>query len=374
MRREFFRSSFIGAITLLCLNLRAQTTQPAPWPTQQWATATPESQGMDSGRLAAFVDFGQANGMDSMVVTRHGYIVAEAYFGAFKPEQRHRINSATKGVVAALVGIAIDQGKLGDTSRPVLSYFAGRTVAKLDASKKSITVQHLLDMTSGLDWTEPLSNAPPVTLSQLRSSPDWVQFILDRPMATTPGTTFNYNSGNSHLLAAVLTQQTGQGVKDFAVQNLFEPLGISDVVWDQDPQGIQTGGFGLSLQTRDMAKIAYLYLNNGQWAGQPIVPSQWVRKVYSASVPMEPPYLMYGDQWWAAPLQNAYAAVGFNRQLILVLPQADMAVALTGRTNYWLQQMLEVLQRAVRSDNPLPDNPEGYALLLRRQREVQLDN
>jgi CubicO group peptidase (beta-lactamase class C family) len=360
------------AATFLSLNLVAQTpANRRPWPTQQWTTATPESQGMDSRDLAAFVDFGAANGMDSLVVTRHGRVVAEAYFGTFKSTQRHRINSATKGVVAALVGMAIEQGKLPDTSKPLLSYFADRTIANVDERKKAITVQHLLDMTSGLNWTEPLSDAPPVSLGQLRGSADWVQFILDRPMATSPGTTFNYNSGNSHLLAAILTQQTGMGVQDFAMQNLFGPLGISDVAWDKDPQGIQTGGFGLSMRTRDMAKIAYLYLNNGQWDGRQLVPGEWVSKVYQARVPMDWPYLMYGDQWWTVPNRQIYAAVGFNRQLILVLPQSDMAVALTGRTHYSLELMLDVLQRAVRSDQPLPENPTDHALLVRRQREVQ---
>lgn len=365
--------AFIAA-TLLCMPLGAQT-QPGPWPTQQWATATPEEQGMDSGVLAALVDFGAAGDMDSLVVTRHGRIVAEAYYAPFKPEMRHKINSATKGVVAALTGIAIQQGKLADTDRPVLEFFAGSHIANADERKKAMTVQHLLDMTSGLDWTEPLTDARPDSMIDMRRSADWVQFVLDRPMAQAPGTGFNYSSGNSHLLTAILARQTGMSVPDFATQNLFKPLGISDVVWQKDPQGLAIGGYGLYLQTRDMAKIGYLYLRGGEWDGQQIVPRSWVERVYQAKVPMvfspaTPTSLRYGDQWWTIPERKVYMAVGFNRQIILVMPGEGVVAAMTGRKHYAFAQMLELVAQAVKSDQALPANPAATALLAQRVQAV----
>lgn len=118
-------------------------------------------------------------------------------------------------------------------------------------------------MTSGIDWIEPLSNNLPESFFAMQRDKNWVQFVLNRPMAEVPGTRFNYNSGNSQLLAAILTKQTGMPLADFAAKQLFTPLGISNFDWLRDPQGINAGGFGLYLTTRDMAKIGYLYLKGG---------------------------------------------------------------------------------------------------------------
>lgn len=365
--------AFIAA-SLLCLPLGAQT-QPGPWPAQQWASATPEELGMDSRALAALVDFGAAGDMDSLLVTRHGRIVAEAYYAPFKPGMRHRINSATKGVVAALTGIAIQQGKLSGTAQPVLPLFADRNIANVDDRKKAMTVQHLLDMTSGLDWTEPLTDGRPDSMIEMGRSADWVQFILDRPMAQAPGTAFNYSSGNSQLLTAILARQTGMSVPDFATQHLFKPLGISDMVWKKDPQGLAIGGYGLYLQTRDMAKIGYLYLRGGEWDGAQIIPRNWVNRVYQAKVPMVfPPVtstsLRYADQWWAHSGRRMYMAVGYNRQIILVMPEEGVVAAMTGRKNYSFSQLLELMAQTVKSGSALAPNPEGTALLAQRVREV----
>ena len=139
----------------------------------------------------------------------------------------------------------------------MLDFFADRTVANLDDRKKEIRVRHLLDMTSGIDWKEP--DAAPESVFAMERSGNWQQFVLDRPMDTAPGTSFNYNSGNSHLLSAILTRLTGRTALDFAREKLFGPLGITDVQWRHDPQGITAGGYGLYLQPRDMAKIGYLY-------------------------------------------------------------------------------------------------------------------
>lgn len=365
--------AFIAA-SLLCLPLGAQT-QPGPWPAQQWASATPEELGMDSRALAALVDFGAAGDMDSLLVTRHGRIVAEAYYAPFKPGMRHRINSATKGVVGALTGIAIQQGKLSGTAQPVLPLFADRNIANVDDRKKAMTVQHLLDMTSGLDWTEPLTDGRPDSMIEMGRSADWVQFILDRPMAQAPGTAFNYSSGNSQLLTAILARQTGMSVPDFATQHLFKPLGISDMVWKKDPQGLAIGGYGLYLQTRDMAKIGYLYLRGGEWDGAQIIPRDWVNRVYQAKVPMVfPPVtstsLRYADQWWAHSGRRMYMAVGYNRQIILVMPEEGVVAAMTGRKHYSFTQLLELMAQTVKSGSALAPNPEGTALLAQRVREV----
>jgi CubicO group peptidase (beta-lactamase class C family) len=360
-------------ITLLFCMVACAQSQEWPWPTQTWSRAVPEEQGMDSGALAELVDFGLGNEMDSLVVTRRGRIVAEAYYAPFRTGARHRINSATKAIVSALTGIAIAQGKLASTDEAVLTLFADRSFANVDARKDAVTVQHLLDMTSGLDWAESLSGQATTSISEMRRSGDWVKFVLDRPMAHAPGTTFNYSSGNSQLLAAILRRRTGMDVRDFAAQHLFKPLGISDVSWATDPQGVATGGFGLDMQTRDMAKIGYLYLRGGEWDGQQIVPRLWVEKVFRASVPMilsATTDWRYGDQWWSLPERKAYMAVGFNRQIIVVMPETGVVAAMTGRKNYSFAQMLNRLERAVKSDAPLPPDAAAELRLSQRIEDV----
>ena len=321
---------------------------PRYWPGAEWATATPDEAGMDAGALDDLVAFGAANDMDSMVITRHGRLVREAYFGDFKPEQKHRLNSATKGIVAALVGIAIHQGRIESTAAPVLGFFPNRTVAHREARKEAITMQHLLDMTSGLDWQEPLTGGRVASLLELRGSSDWVQFVLDRPMAQSPGAGFNYNSGNSHLLAAILTQQPGQPLRDYAQKQLFDPLGLEDVSWDTDPQGIYTGGFGVQMRTRDMARIALLYLRGGEWNGRQLVPREWVARVFAPTVSMGMGPARYADQWWSVPERGVFMAVGFNRQILLVMPRHGIAAAFTGRKHWAFAPWMDLLDRLVK--------------------------
>ena len=205
--------------------------------------------------------------MDSLLVTRHGSIVAEAYYAPFRSGHRHRINSATKAVTGTLIAIALKNGLLDSLDHRVLEFFPDRTIAHLDDNKQAMTIRHLLNMTSGLEWTERLDDSIPVSFLAMEQSRDWQQFILDQPMAQQPGTAFEYNSGNSHLLSAIINRLTGSAL-DYAKAQLFGPLGITDLFWRQDPQRIPTGGAGLYLQPRDMAKIGYLYLRNGSWDGR----------------------------------------------------------------------------------------------------------
>jgi hypothetical protein len=153
----------------------------------------------------------------------------------------------------------------------------------------------------------------------------------------------------------------------FAVRELFTPLAITDFRWRKDPQGIPIGGFGLYLRTPDLAKIGYLYLNRGEWKGAQLVPRAWVDKVFQAEVPMTPGgAFRYGDFWWTIPGRKAYMAVGFNRQIIMVLPDLGVVAAMTGRVNYRIEDLIDHLRRAVKSDAALPANAEGSALLSSR--------
>ena len=347
-----------------------------PWPTAGWETATAESQGVSSSALAELVDFGAASDMDSLLVVRQGRIVAEAYYAPFRAGQQHLVNSVTKAVVATLVGIAAQEQRMGRLDQPVVDLFFEREIARLDAAKKAITIESLLDSNSGLDWTEPLSDAPPETMLQMARSRDWVGFVLDRPMAQPPGRAFNYNSGTWHLLSAILTKKTGMDTLAYARQSLFAPLGIGEVTWRQDPQGIRIGGYGLFMQPRDMAKIGYLYLHQGRWAGAQLLPRAWSEHVLHASVDMNLgglPAFRYANGWWSIPDKRVYMAVGFLRQLIIVLPEVDVVAVVTGRRHYPFLPLIDRIVASAKSATPLPADAAGVARLAERVRDASVE-
>ena len=368
------------------LNVLPATAQDngRPWPAHEWLVSSPEEQGMSSERLARLVEFGGFNDMDSVLVTRHGRIVLEATYAPFRPGLKHRAYSVTKSVSSTLIGIALKEGKLDSIDRRVVDFFPERTIANLDDNKRAITIRHLLDMTSGLDWTEGLSGVPRSYLDMERS-PDWQQFILDRPMAAAPGTVFNYNTGNSHLLSAILTKATGRSAIDYAGETLFAPLGIEDVLWRADPQGISGGGNGLYLRPRDMAKIGYLYLRGGTWEGRQILPASWIEAVRGANVDMREAWardLRYGSQFWVMPARDAYLAVGYHRQLVVVMPKLDIVAVATGSARfptpngrptvprYGFETLVSYLAGAVTADAPLPANAGATAELARLIQEA----
>ena len=363
-------SRFAGTIATLVLIASmgaALAADPAPvWPTADWAESTPEAQGMAPAALADLVDFGATHAMDSVLVERHGKVVLDAQYAPFKPGMKHIVNSVTKAVVGTLVGIAHQQGQIGALDSPVLDSFPERRAANVDPRKKAMTLQHLLDSDSGLSWQEPLTDEAPESMLQMERSPDWVGFVLDRPMAQAPGAGFNYNSGAWHVLSAILSRRTGVDTLSFARKELFAPLGITDVAWRRDPQGIPIGGYGLFMHPRDMAKIGYLYLHGGQWEGRQLLPAEWPQHVFHPQVDMHLGSLRYANGWWAIPEKHAYMAVGFLRQLIVVLPDIDTVAVVTGRRHYPFEQLIDRITEAAKSPAPLPADALGSARLAER--------
>jgi len=335
------------------------------WPTAGWQTSTPEEQGMESAALARLVDFGTTISFDSLLIARHGRIVLDASYAPYTSDVPHIINSSTKAVIGTLTALAIKDGLLDSTDHRMLDLFADRSIVNLDDRKKAVTVQHLLDMTSGLDWKEPLDGRPESVIDMERS-PDWVKFILDRPMARAPGDIFNYDSGNPHLLSAILSKVTGMSAEDYAKARLFGPLGISTWNWRRDPQGISTGGYGLALQPRDMAKIGYLYLHHGEWEDRQLVPRDWVERASHATVNMNvsfDPELRYSNLFWALPNKHVYFAAGYNCQLIMVFPELDIVAVTTARDNCPHGRLADAISRAVKSETALAPDPGGANLL-----------
>ncbi|WP_395712664.1 serine hydrolase domain-containing protein [Reyranella sp.] len=374
---RFSKTLFVIVSLMAVAWLRPMPATAQPFPTREWQVSSPEEQGMGSETLTRLVEFGGFNNMDSLLIARRGKIVVEATYAPFRDGLKHRINSSTKAVTSTLIAIALKEGVLDSVDRRVIEFFPDRTIANLDDRKKAITIRHLLDMTSGLGWDEGVNGGVASFLAMERS-PDWVQYILDRPMATDPGSVFYYNSGNSQLLSAILTKLTGKSAFDYAKEKLFGPLGIDDVSWRHDPQGVSAGGAGLYMLPRDMAKFGYLYLRNGAWEGRQIVPTAWIDGVRGASVDMRESWsknLRYGSQFWVIPGRDTFMSVGYDRQLVVVMPKLDIVVATTGsarflplggtpsRPRYGLETLVGHVAAAVKAEGPVAADPAGMAAL-----------
>jgi CubicO group peptidase (beta-lactamase class C family) len=310
----------------------AQVDRPVTmWPTEEWATSTPEEQGMDSDTLDVVYDAVRNSGASirGLLVVRHGVLVGEEYFTPilYDVDDVHILFSVTKSFVSCLVGIAIKEGFIDNTSQLLLDFFPDRTIENRTEWKEKITLEDVLQMRSGLQWDED-NYEEDNDFFRMRASPDWVQYVLDRPMADEPGSTFYYNSGNSHLLAAIVNVTTGMSPLQFADQYLFGPLGITTRVWLPDPQGINFGGSNLNLKPRDMAKLGLLYLNNGTWDDQQIVSADWVNR---SSTGPSTPYggVSYGYQWWLDDTAGWYSARGYHGQFVYVIEEHDMVVVLS---------------------------------------------
>ena len=355
------------AVVVLSLLLAAPAFAAAPlWPTVSWQTSTPEQQGMSSGALADLIDTVGTRMQDSLLVERHGMIVAEAYYAPYRGGIPHDLRSVTKSIIGTLTAIEISEGLLDNTNHPVLDLFKDKHIENIDTNKTAMTVQDLLNMTSGLRWHEE-HYTPDETIMRMYHAPDPTAFVLDQPMSSPPGTKFYYDSGNPYVLSAIITRRAGMSAWDFAKQKLFGSLGITTAHWGKpDAQGVTDGEAGLWLDPRDMLKIGYLYLHQGMWDGQQIIPASWVTYAEAGKVPATLG-LRYANLWWSMPEKGALMALGRHSQRILVLPKYDIVAAMTGYMPddeyYPAVRLINDIVAAVKSDHALPSNPIGQSAL-----------
>jgi CubicO group peptidase (beta-lactamase class C family) len=305
------------------------------WPTSGWRSSTPEKQGMDPAKLLIADEFIQNRLPDafSLLVVKNGYLVFEKYYSWGSPEKYAVVHSVTKSVTSALIGIALDKGYLNSVDQKLIEFFPEYITDELDPRKKEIHLKHLLTMSAGFRWND---RGP--SMRNWYYSSDWLKFAIQLPQENNPGDVFNYNSSTSHLLSAILSKSTKTSTLDFAKRNLFEPLGIQSAYWHQDPQGYYIGGFGLGLSARDLAKIGFLYLNNGYWNGQSIVSEYWVKESTDQQIQAfsHPIYgtFGYGYQWWVKKVDgcSSFRAWGRRGQFIAVVPELDLVIAVTSAT------------------------------------------
>jgi CubicO group peptidase (beta-lactamase class C family) len=319
---------------------------------------------MDSTVLAEAFDEirGRQIPIHSLTIIRNGYLVLDAYFWPFQDKLLHDMASVTKSVTSTLVGVAIGQQKVSGVTQPVTQALGALTIANLDSRKKRLTVEHLLTMTSGLDCR---SQQGEITLTQMRGSPDWIQFMLDLPMVAESGGVYEYCSGGMHLISGVITKATGVSAFDFARRSLFAPLGIDEAAWPSDAQGISHGWGDLHLQPRDMAKIGYLWLRGGQWEDRQLVPAEWMRAAVQVhSQPGSSPGTGYGYGLWTYPDRSppVFEGLGRGGQRISVVPAKNLVVVFTGG-EFEPGDIGQFIGRAIKSDRALPEDSAGAARL-----------
>ena len=302
----------------------------------RWPTATPRSLGLDPAALTALesqIDAGAFGEISSLLVLRHGTLVYERYWGEWTSTDLHRVYSVTKSVTSLVMGIARAEGHLPDLSTPVLEIFPEYESVALPEGKTRITLEHVLQMRTGLEWDELSTNYtaggnPTVALT---ASPDWIKFVLDLPLAQEPGSRFTYNSGVSMLMAGTLEHRLHVSAEAYAAEKLFGPLGITEWMWDQGPGSLTNSGWGLLLLPRDMAAIGQLVLDEGMWKGRSVVPAAWLDTSDDPSTHFTDG-TGYGYQWWLDVPDGGrqpMAAWGWGGQFIVVIPSLDMVMITT---------------------------------------------
>jgi CubicO group peptidase (beta-lactamase class C family) len=345
------------------------------YPTKGWRMSAPEEQGMDSKILADMltsIQKKESYRIDSVSIVRNGYMVVDAYFYPFSLDQKHQIYSCTKSIMSALIGIAIDKGHIKGIDQPIVEIFSDRDIGNLNELKKSITLENLLTMASGLECRDSYLYYW-IGLQEMKDSNDWAQYVLDLPMKEAPGERFEYCNGVSYLLSVIIQQSTNMKTLDFANQNLFGPLGITDVGWRTSPQGIDIGWGEMWLNPHDMAKIGLLYLNKGRWENKQIVPTAWVKQSTRGHIDATL-FDQYGYQWWIDSV-GFYMALGYKGQFIFVVPDKNMVAVFTsdleGFDFYIPRNLLtEYIMPAAVSSKPLEKNPDEKARLDKIQTRI----
>lgn len=299
------------------------TFNTTPAPMERLARSTPEAQGVSSAAILAFLEAAnkEINSLHSFMLLRHGNVVAEGWWSPYNPQSPHMLFSLSKSFTSTAIGLAIAEGKLS-VDDPVLKFFPDDAPAEPSANLKAMRVRDLLRMNTGQETEPP---RPP--------NQSWKKAFLVHPVRFKPGTHFLYNTSATYMLAAIVEKTTGTPLLEYLRPRLFDPLGIENPTWEKSPEGIATGGYGLSIRTEDIARFGQLYLQKGKWQGKQLVPEAWVEQATSfqtsnGSNPKSDWDQGYGYQFWRSQ-NGAYRGDGAFGQYCLVLPKQDTVIAIT---------------------------------------------
>ncbi len=318
------------AFLILILNLQMAAQQAGSLP-----TSTPEKEGVSSEAISKFLAAAANSKTEfhSFMMLRHGKVVAKGWWNPYGPDLKHTMYSCSKSFTATAVGFALNEKLLSLTDK-VISFFPDNLPDSMSNNLKELTVKDVLSMSDGQE--------PDPTFTVVSKDSNWVRGFLTVPVLYKPGSTFLYNSLGTYMLSAIVQKVTGQKVIDYLTPRLFVPLGISGMDWEVDPEGINTGGWGLRIKTEDMAKFGQLFLQKGTWNGKQVLPASWVNEASSLKIIQHPDLAQakkdssdweqgYCYQMWRCR-HNAFRADGAYGQFIIVLPEEDAVIAITTET------------------------------------------
>ncbi len=294
--------------------------------TSEVVRAAPRNTALEPERLArVFEAAARLPRLQAMVIARHGTIQAERRFHGPSLDAPVNIKSISKSIVSALVGIAIEQGELKGIDQAIAPFFPRYVKADSDPRLRSITIENLLTMQSGLTRT-----SGPAYAGWVRSR-NWVEHILTSPLGSDPGGPMVYSTGNTHLLSAILTQATGRSTHAFAREHFAKPLGIQLPPWPRDPQGIYFGGNQMRLSAHALVRVGELYRNRGRFGDVQVVPAKWVEASWTPRTRSIFSGQLYGYGWFIANVRDhaLYYAWGYGGQFIFVVPDLELTVVFT---------------------------------------------
>ena len=362
------RGMMLGALGFVCgLLVAGGSVAETDVPGDQWQHADPLSLGVDPAPLQALdteIRAGAHGNIDSMTIIRGGKIIFDRryqwdyeaqhaglaypspppwdYFNprAYPFHQQtdlHSLQSVSKSVMSALIGIAISRGELPGTDATLGELLPHRQFA--DPAVKQVTLENVLKMAAGIDWEEDISYfSQENDATAVESRDDWVAYLLEKEMSVEQGTLFDYNSTSSQALSEILTTATGVPTNEYAERHLFGPIGITEYFWNAAPEGYINAGGGLFLTAHDLARFALLFLREGRWGEEQVVPRDWVHRSATSWVPVNADYpdgWGYGYQWWiyrhktdAGP--KMYGGWGWGGQFPLIVPELDLVAVFTG--------------------------------------------
>ena len=343
------------------------------WPEEEWVLSSPAAEGLDTDAIEQLdreFQEGQHGYVDSMVIVRNGRIVFEAYYdhdyagirsdhdtGAPAPwnyfdsdyypyyqgSDLHSLQSTTKSVMSALVGIAIDRGDTPGLDATLGELLPHRGIT--DPEKAAIRLENILTMTPGFEWNEDISYFDPRNDATIvERTTDWVGYLLEKPLAVPPGELYNYNSTNTQMMSEMVSTAAAMPLNTYAEKFLFGPIGIKNYHWNNAPEGFSNAGGGLFLNSRDLARFALLFARYGEWNGKQVIPPDWVTRSITPWVrdtyPDDPEFNAgYGYQWWiyehpAEQKPGMYGGWGWGGQFPLVVPELDLVAVFTGWNIY----------------------------------------
>ena len=329
-------------LCLCCIDGKALTkNQPKEMPKKVAAIKRVKPQSTLDSAMEKYIQAAADHKLNihSVMVLQHGKVLYEKWLNGTEAEKPHILNSVSKTFTSAAVGLAIGEGLLSLDDK-LISFFPDDLPALPSENLKKVTIRNLLTMNCGHD-SEP----------RRKDDNTWVKAFLSWPVEHEPGTYFCYNSMGTYMLSAIVQKVTGQKVVDYLQSRLFDPLGIEKPRWEESPQGINCGGWGLYLKTEDLAKMGQLLLQKGKWKGKQVLPKDYAIEMTRKQVPCQPSWVRadkvnesgltlensdwvqgYGYQMWRCRY-NAFRADGAGGQYIIIIPEKDAVVVNTAQLN-----------------------------------------